>query len=56
MTEIVIDRKKYFLVPETEYRRLQRRAALKSKGDKTLTLTEARQYSRKLIKQWAKEK
>jgi hypothetical protein len=56
MTEIVIDKKKYFLIPEKDYRALQRKAALKMKTEKTLSIKEARNYSEKLIKKWAGEK
>lgn len=56
MTEIVIDKKKYVLIPEKDYRALQRKAALKSKPEKTFSLEEARSYSKKLIRKWAKEK
>jgi len=53
MTEIVIDRKKYVLIPEKEYKTLQKKAALKSKPEKTFTLEQARAYSKKLIRTWA---
>ena len=56
MTEIVIDNKKYYLVPEKEYLTLQRKAALKTKPEKTLSLKEARIHSKQLISKWAKEK
>ncbi len=56
MTQILIDKKRYVLVPERDYLLLQKKAALKSKAEKTLTLGEARAYSKKLIRQWAKEK
>ncbi len=56
MTEIVIDKKKYVLIPEKNYQALQKKAALKSKSEKTLTLDEARAYSKKMIRQWAGEK
>ncbi|HRE64397.1 MAG TPA: hypothetical protein PKU77_11440 [Ferruginibacter sp.] len=56
MTEIVIDKKKYVLIPEKEYKALQKSAALKTKTDKTFTLAEARNYSKKLIRKWASEK
>ena len=56
MTELVIDKKKYILLPEKEYRLLQRKAALKSKPEKTLSLEEARAYSKKLIQEWAEGK
>ena len=56
MTQIIIDKKKYFLIPEKDYLRMQKQAALKSSPDKLLTVAEARQYSKKLIWQWAKGK
>ncbi|MEO7924566.1 MAG: hypothetical protein ABIR30_12870 [Chitinophagaceae bacterium] len=55
MTQIVIDKKKYVLVPQKEYEALQKRAALKTKPQKTLSLSEARAYSKKLIRKWAGE-
>ena len=56
MTEILIDKKKYILIPEKDYQALQKKAALKSKPEKTLTIEEARAYSKKLIRKWAAEK
>ena len=56
MTAIVIDKKKYVLIPEKEYRALQKKAALKSKPEKTFTVEEARAYSKTLIRKWAAEK
>jgi flagellar biosynthesis/type III secretory pathway protein FliH len=56
MTEIVIDKKKYVLIPEKDYKNLQKKAALKSRPEKTLSIEEARAYSKKLIKKWAAEK
>jgi len=56
MTAIVIDKKKYVLVPEKEYQDLQKKAALKSKPEKTFTIEEARAYSKTLIRKWAAEK
>ncbi len=53
MTEIVIDKKKYVLVPEKDYTALQKKAALKTKPEKTLTLEDARAHSKKLIRKWA---
>jgi len=55
-TRIVIDNKKYVLMPEKEYTILQKKAALKSKPEKILSIDSARGYSKKLISQWAKEK
>lgn len=56
MTEIVIDKKKYVLVPEKEYQALQKKAALKTKPEKLLSLEQGRAYSKKLIQKWAAEK
>ena len=56
MTEIVIDKKKYVLIPEKNYQVLQKQAALKTKPEKTLTVEQARAYSKKLIRKWAAEK
>ena len=56
MTQIVIDKKKYFLVPEKDFLSLQKKAALKIKKEKVLSLSEARNYSKKLIHKWASEK
>jgi PHD/YefM family antitoxin component YafN of YafNO toxin-antitoxin module len=56
MTQIVIDKKKYVLLPEKEYQALQKKAALKTKPERLLTLDEARAYSKKLIRKWAAEK
>ncbi len=55
MNEIVIDRKKYVLLSKKEYKTLQRKAALSIKPEKLLTVAEARNYSNKLIRQWAGE-
>ena len=55
MTQIVIDKKKYVLLPEKEYLELQKKAALKTKPQK-LSVEEARAYSKKLINKWASEK
>ena len=49
MTEIVIDKKKYFLLPEKEFRLLQKKAAMKTKPQKLFSLAQARAYSKKLI-------
>ncbi|MEO9022477.1 MAG: hypothetical protein ABI237_08765 [Ginsengibacter sp.] len=56
MTEIVIDKKKYILIPKKSYEALQKRAALKSRPEKIFTIEEARAHSKKLIKKWAGEK
>lgn len=56
MTQIVIDKKKYVLVTEKEYQALQKKAALKTKPEKLLSIDQARNYSKKLVQKWAAEK
>ena len=56
MNELIINKKKYVVIPRVDYELLQKRAALKSKPEKTLSLSEARGYSKSLIRKWAKEK
>jgi hypothetical protein len=56
VTEIVIDKKKYIIVPEKDYKALQKKAALKTKTEKLLNVEDARAYSKKLIHKWAAEK
>ena len=50
MIEIVIDKKKYVLIPEKDYQALQKKAALKSKPEKIFSIEQARAYSKKLIR------
>ncbi len=56
MTEIVIDKKKYVLIPEKNYQLLQKKAELKTKSKKTFTVEQARAYSKKMIRKWTGEK
>ena len=56
MTEIIIDKKKYVLIADRDYKVLQKQAALKIKPQKVLSVEEARAYSKKLIRSWAAEK
>ncbi len=56
MTKLVIDNKKYVIIPDKDYKLLQKEAALKSKPEKIFSLEDARTYSKKLIKKWAAEK
>ncbi|MDB5210713.1 MAG: hypothetical protein JWQ30_1540 [Sediminibacterium sp.] len=53
MTEIIIDKKKYVLIPDKDYPLLQKKAALKSKTEKVFSLEDARVHSKKLIRKWA---
>ena len=43
-------------MPEKEYNALQKKAALKTKPEKLLSVEDARTYSKKLIRKWAAEK
>ena len=49
MTELVIDDKKYFVIPEKNFQELQKTAALNWKPEKTFSISEARAYSKKRI-------
>ena len=55
MTEIIIDKKKYEIIPDKEYKALQKKAALKTKSEKFFSLEDARAYSKKLIRKWDSE-
>lgn len=52
MTTLVIENKSYVVVPMENFQALQKKAALKTKPEKTLTLKEARAHSKKLIRKW----
>lgn len=56
MTQIVIDKKKYVLVPQKVFEALQKKAALKTRPEKLLSIESARAYSKNLIRKWAAEK
>ena len=56
MNEILIDKKKYILILEKEFKALQKKAALKTKPEKLFSIEDARSYSKKLIRTWASEK
>ena len=56
MTTLVIDNKSYVVIPAENYEALQKKAALKTKPEKTLSVEEARAHSKKLIKKWASGK
>jgi PHD/YefM family antitoxin component YafN of YafNO toxin-antitoxin module len=53
MTQLIIDKKKYVILPVKEYEVLQKKAALKSKPEKLFSIDEARAYSKKLINKWS---
>ncbi len=56
MTQLVIDKKKYVLIPEKEYQALQLQAALKTNSRKKLSLAAGKKHAYKLIDKWTKEK
>ena len=56
MTQVLINKKKYVIIPVKEYELLQKKAALKSKSEKLFSLEEARAYSKIKINKWAAEK
>ena len=56
MTTLVIENKSYVVVPTENYQALQKKAALKSRPEKLLSIKEARVHSKKLIRKWASEK
>ena len=56
MNTLVIDNKSYVVVPVKSYEALQKKADLKTRPEKVLTIEEARARSKKLIRKWAGEK
>jgi hypothetical protein len=56
MSDLVIEKKKYVVITRREYDFLKRKAALKTKPNKVLTISEARAFSKSLIRKWAKGK
>lgn len=53
MDEIIIEKKKYVILPKDDYEALRKRAVKKYKPEKGLTVSEARAQTKKLIRQWA---
>jgi hypothetical protein len=53
MTTFVIENKEYVVVPAEDYKALQKKAALKTRPEKTFTVKEARAHSKTLIRKWA---
>ena len=56
MNTVVIDNKSYVVLPVKSYEALQRKAALKTRPEKVLSIEEAKAHSKKLIRKWAGEK
>jgi len=55
MNTLVIDNKSYVVLPVENYKALQKKAALKTRPEKTFSIEEARTRSKKLIRKWAGE-
>ena len=53
MNVLVIDDKSYVVLPVKSYEALQKKAALKTRPEKVLSIEEARMHSKKLIRKWA---
>jgi PHD/YefM family antitoxin component YafN of YafNO toxin-antitoxin module len=56
MTQIIIEKKRYVLLSEKEYERLQLKAALQNKPAQKLSLAAGKKRAYKLIDKWAKGK
>jgi nicotinic acid mononucleotide adenylyltransferase len=56
MTELIVNKKKFVIVPRKDYEVIQKKAALKLRPEKELTIAEARALSKAMIRKWAKEK
>jgi hypothetical protein len=50
MNTVVIDNKSYVVLPIESYEALQKKAALKTRPEKVLTIEAARAHSKKLIR------
>ena len=53
MYVLVIVNKSYVVLPEESYQALQKKAALKTRPEKVLSIEEAGVHSKKLIRKWA---
>jgi hypothetical protein len=53
MNTLVINNKSYVVLPVKSYEALQKKAALKTRPEKVLSIEEARAHSKKLISKWA---
>jgi hypothetical protein len=54
MTHLVIDKKKYVLLPEKDFETLQLKAAMKNNPVKKRSLAAGKKRAYKLIDKWAK--
>ena len=53
MNTVVIGNKSYVVLPLESYEALQKKAALKTRPEKILSIEDARAHSKKLIRKWA---
>lgn len=53
MNTVVIDNKSYVILPAESYEALQKKAALKTRPEKLLSVEEARAHSKKMIRKRA---
>lgn len=53
MIHLTIDNKKYVLISKNSYQELQRKATLKSRPERTLSIDNARAYSKNSIGKWS---
>jgi len=56
METITIDKKKFVVIEEKEFNKIQLLAAQKTAPVKKLSLSQGRKHAHKLIAKWAKEK
>lgn len=56
VAEVIIDEKKYVILPFEEFKSLKIKAAPHAERESLLTIDEAESYSIELMKKWANEK
>lgn len=56
MTTIVLDKKKYVLIEQKEFEKIQQKAASKNLPVKKMSLSQGKKHAYKLIDAWAKGK
>ena len=55
MNTITLDKKKYVIIPEREYKTILRKAGLNLKPEKRYSVSEAKALTDKMIDKWFKE-
>ena len=56
MNTLVINKKKYVVIPQDDYIRLMKQAAISAPSARKLTLAEGKKMAYELIDKWHKEK